>query len=101
MEVIIKHKDDDVVAVLSGDFDLYAVKEFSATMNELFKNEIRHLYVDMQNVHYLDSSGVGAIIRILQTAKSRNFQAIFSGIAGTPKKVLELANILPLMQLQS
>jgi anti-sigma B factor antagonist len=53
---------------------------------------------DLSGVDYLDSTGVGAIIRILQEAKKRGCELRFSGIEGSPRKVLKMSNILALMR---
>ena len=55
------------------------------------------LQFDLSGVAYLDSSGVGSIVRILQAARAVGAKIRFSGIRGTPRRVLELANILPLL----
>lgn len=49
-------------------------------------------------VGYLDSTGVGAIIRILQEAKKRGCELRFVGVEGSPRKVLRMSNILLLMR---
>jgi anti-sigma B factor antagonist len=56
------------------------------------------LRLDFSGVVYLDSTGVGAIIRILQEAKKRGCELRFAGISGSPRKVLRMSNILALMR---
>jgi anti-anti-sigma factor len=55
------------------------------------------LHFDLSGVAYLDSSGVGAIVKIVQAARRIGSKLRFSGISGTPRRVLDLANILPLL----
>jgi anti-anti-sigma factor len=53
--------------------------------------------LDLNEVNYLDSSGVGAIIKIIRLAKEKQITLTFRGIKGTPRKVLDMSNILSLI----
>ncbi|HON89359.1 MAG TPA: STAS domain-containing protein [Spirochaetia bacterium] len=83
---------------IHGDLDLYAGIKASDAMLHAISNASCQVHVDLQNVSYLDSTGVGAIIKALQFAKIKNIVLSFSGIQGTPRKVLAMANILPLLR---
>jgi anti-sigma B factor antagonist len=82
---------------LKGDCDLYAAPSFSKAMRDRIAGGAKRLRFDLSGVDYLDSTGVGALIRILQEARRSGTELKFSGIKGSPRKVLRMANILPLM----
>lgn len=82
---------------LSGDCDLYAAPGFAKAMLEAIVGGTRLLRLDFSGVNYLDSSGVGAIIRILQEARRAGCELRFRGVGGSPRKVLRMSNILGLM----
>uniref|UniRef100_A0A7C3EG40 Anti-sigma factor antagonist n=1 Tax=Gracilinema caldarium TaxID=215591 RepID=A0A7C3EG40_9SPIR len=82
---------------ISGDLDLYSAQELLKKTLEILQQRITHFHIDCSRVHYLDSSGVGTIIKTLQEAKARGIKMTFSGIQGTPRKVLSMANILPIL----
>jgi len=82
---------------ISGDLDLYSAPELLKKTMEILQQRITHFHVDCSRVQYLDSSGVGTIIKTLQTARARGIKMTFSGIQGTPRKVLSMANILPIL----
>ena len=81
-----------------GDCDLYAAPRFAADMLGRIGAGARRLSLDLSGVEYLDSTGVGAIIRILQEARKTGTWLGFSGIAGSPRKVLRMTNILALLR---
>jgi anti-sigma B factor antagonist len=83
---------------LKGDCDLYSAPAFAKAMLSRLAEGCGNLRFDFSGVDYLDSTGVGAIIRILQEAKRRGRELRFSGIAGSPRKVLKMSNILALMR---
>jgi len=82
---------------LEGDCDLYSVPAaYRALEGELRDGGALHL--DFGAVSYLDSCGVGMIIRLLQAARIMRTEVTFSGLAGSPRKVLAMSNILPILK---
>ncbi|MDR2701702.1 MAG: STAS domain-containing protein [Spirochaetaceae bacterium] len=86
-----------LLAKVTGDCDLYSSRELYAGVTGKMKDGFNRAVLDLSGVAYLDSSGVGAIIRIIKLAKENQITLRFRGIAGTPRKVLEMSNILSLI----
>ena len=82
---------------VSGDCDLYSFRDFFNRIAVKITNGCSKAILDFTGVSYLDSSGVGAIIRIIRLAKEKQIVLKWRGIRGTPRKVLEMSNILPLI----
>lgn len=82
---------------LQGDLDLYGAPGFFRVAKALLDESTQGMHLDFSGVGYLDSSGVGVIIRLLQSARAGRMRLTFSGIRGTPRKVLSMSNILPLL----
>ncbi|AEJ18640.1 STAS domain-containing protein [Gracilinema caldarium] len=82
---------------ISGDLDLYSAPELLSKTLQILQQPLNRFHIDFSRVSYLDSSGVGTIIKTLQAAKAKGITMTFSGIQGTPRKVLSMANILPIL----
>lgn len=82
---------------IRGECDLYEAPKFARAMLERIETGEGRFQFDFSSVSYLDSSGVGAIVKIIQAARRVGAKVRFSGIRGTPRRVLDLANILPLL----
>ena len=82
---------------ISGDCDMYSAQEFFMGVTEKINAGFASIYLDFSGVIYLDSSGVGAIIKILRQSKEKRVKLNFRGISGTPRKVLRMSNILTLL----
>jgi anti-sigma B factor antagonist len=91
-------QDGFEVVALEGDCDLYSAPAFAKAMLSRIAEAPRRIRFDLSLVEYLDSTGVGAIIRILQEARRRGCELRFAGLGGSPRKVLKMSNILALMQ---
>ena len=82
---------------ITGDCDLYSVRDFYSGIEKILLTGCEKAILDMNGVAYLDSSGVGAIIRIIRLTKEKQIILRFRGIQKTPRKVLEMSNILSLI----
>jgi len=82
---------------IAGDCDMYNAQEFLFGVTKKINSGYNSIHLDFSGVIYLDSSGVGAIIKILRQSKERRVNLKFHGITGTPRKVLKMSNILTLI----
>ena len=92
------HRSDQIVVVPHGDLDLYASVAFCKSVLDKLESGATRMVLDLGEVRYLDSSGVGALIRLLQKARSLGGEVRVARLAGTPKKVLEMSNIISLLK---
>lgn len=92
------HQPNQIVVIPQGDLDLYASVAFCKAVLEKLEGGAIRMVLDLGEVRYLDSSGVGALIRLLQKARSLGGEIRVSRLTGTPKKVLEMSNIIALLK---
>jgi anti-anti-sigma factor len=85
-------------AKVSGDCDLYNAQHLFRDVTEKMNGGYGAVCVDFSGVPYLDSSGIWAVIRIVQYSKAKSIDLKFRGIAGTVRKVMHLSNILSIIQ---
>jgi anti-anti-sigma factor len=83
--------------IVDGELDLYSAPAFAKEMLALIEAGEKAMEFDAGTLTYLDSTGVGAIIRIVKSAKGRGMGLRWTGIGGMPRRVLALTNILPLL----
>ncbi len=91
-------KADETLVTLKGDFDLYAAPDCGRLLLAKIQAGTPHLVLDFSQVTYLDSSGVGVIIRLLQAARTRQGSVSTLRLQGSPRKVLQMSNILSLLK---
>ena len=92
-------KEKDFVILLQGDLDLYATTEVNKALKNLLETGAKRILLDATELVYLDSSGVGVIIRLLQNAAGLSVPVGVVGLGGTPRKVLQLCNVISLLKL--
>lgn len=89
------------LVTLEGECDLYAAPAFARTILDGIAVGWRAIRLDCHGLSYLDSTGVGALIRILQALARAGGTMSCIGLRGAPRKVLEMSNILPLLREES
>ena len=82
---------------ITGDCDMYSAQEFFIGVTEKMNTSFAFVSLDFSEVIYLDSSGVGAIIKIIKHSKDKKITLKFRGLTGMPRRVLRMSNILTLI----
>ena len=60
----------------------------------MIEKNIKIFIINLEQVDYIDSSGIGALIYISSTIKKMNLKLAISNIHGSVKKVIELTKLM-------
>lgn len=60
----IDKKDDYLILNLAGDLDVYSEEEFRDFIEDELKNKNLDLVIDIKDLDYLDSTGLGMFMKI-------------------------------------
>lgn len=64
LSVNISDIDDKWCVYLQGEVDIYTVDKFKSALEEKMEVAQKDLIIDMSNLEYIDSTGLGALINI-------------------------------------
>lgn len=100
MEMRLREKDGGgfETVILRGDCDMYSAPKMRNALLARIRGGARKLRLDLSEVAYLDSTGVGSIIQILQAMKAVSGEVVFRGVSGAPRRVLEMSQVLRIMR---
>ncbi len=87
-----KSKDVYIVNV-TGEMDLYNSYKLKDLIIKMLEKKVNKFIINLNDVEYIDSSGVGALIFIRSTLKKNNLKLYISNIRGSVKKVIELTKL--------
>ena len=92
-------KNNTAIFNLQFDFDLYNAKEFKEyAIKTITENQFNKVIINFAGVNYFDSSGIGAIVHILQKTTGQvklRLCCLQEGVM----KVLKLTNLERLFQI--
>lgn len=93
MQVEIKEKGEISIVEITGEIDLYNAPEIKETIQKLSDMHKFKVVVDMKDVSYIDSSGIGAMISSLTGLKRHRGGLKLANLTGPVKKVFELTKL--------
>jgi anti-sigma B factor antagonist len=88
--------DNTSVAAVSGEIDVYTAPALREKLAELVDSGATHVVVDMSQVAFCDSTGLGALVAALNYARERN---VTLSLAAAQERVLKVLRITGLDQL--
>ena len=78
---------------LNGRFDFHSHRDFRAAYEKaLDATDVREIEVNFTAVDYLDSSALGMLLLLREKAEAMGKKVVLSGLQGTVKQVLDIAN---------
>lgn len=78
---------------LSGRFDFHSHREFRVAYEKALEEAaVNEIEIDFSAVDYLDSSALGMLLLLREKAEAIGKSVVLSGLKGTVKQVLDIAN---------
>ena len=69
LNVRIEEKENVVIAKLEGSLDISTLSIFEEKIEDFAKQDYKHIILDFSETNYLDSSGLGSIVKLYQILK--------------------------------
>lgn len=87
---------------LQGRFDFHSHRDFRSAYEKMFENgSLRELEINFGQVDYLDSSALGMLLLLKEKSESSGRNVVLSGLQGTVKQVLDIANFGKLFNIRT
>lgn len=93
MEISRRNNGDIQILSVSGEVDLYNVSELKRALFELTEGNFTNVVVDMKNVNYMDSSGIGALVAGQKKMKAHQGSFALMNINDDILNILKLATL--------
>lgn len=93
MELKIRKNGETYIIDVDGEMDLYNSYKLKELVIKMIEKNVKKFIINLEQVEYIDSSGIGALIYICSTMKKFNLHLSISNIHGSVKKVIELTKL--------
>lgn len=103
MNLDIQTKEEQArnVVLLSGEVDVYTAAKLKETLTPLAEQEDKELVVDLSNINYIDSTGLGIFIGALKTTEKSNSTLKLTGLNERVRKLFEITGLNEVIDIQS
>ena len=78
----------------NGEMELYNSYKLKYLVMKMLEKNVKNFIINLEQVDYIDSSGIGALIYICSTMKKMNLKFAISNVHGSVKKVIELTKLM-------
>ena len=98
MQVKIIRRKNGLVVRLNGELDHHTATIFREVIDqELSKDFVPNLVVNFENLTFMDSSGIGAILGRYRQIKAKGGKMVFCGLSKHIKKIMQLGGLLTII----
>ncbi len=100
MDIEINESNDAVNIIVTGDIEMMSIKDFKTKLLNVGENVDKDIDIDLSNVDYIDSSGVGVLISLLKRQKTKGKTLNISKVSPKVLNVLKLSSLSDVFNLQ-
>jgi anti-sigma B factor antagonist len=93
MDIQIRDRGDHRIISVNGEVDLYNVSELKKALFSAIDGSCISIVVDMKDVNYMDSSGIGALVAGQKKMKAHNGKFALMNIHEDVLNILKLATL--------
>ena len=93
MDIQINDEKDVVKIIVNGDIEMMTIKNFKEKLFEIGHNVDKNIEIDLANVDYIDSSGVGVLISLLKLQKKKGKELNIKKVSSKVLNVLKLSSL--------
>jgi anti-sigma B factor antagonist len=94
MELRIRKNQEIYIIDIQGELDLYNSYKLKELLGKMLEKKIERFIINLEEVEYIDSSGIGALIYVSSTLKKLNHKLAITNIRGAVKRVIEMTKLM-------
>ncbi|MDH5719375.1 MAG: STAS domain-containing protein [Spirochaetia bacterium] len=93
MEIKIQNKEKYIIIQIFGNLDIYTAVDLKSHFDKINIAKDAPLVLELSNLSYMDSSGIGALIKLANQVKEANGILYLTGIKPIIQKVFKIAGL--------
>jgi len=93
LDLRVQQQDDRAVVHVSGEIDLATCPQLRDVLAELVDRGIYHLVVDLEQVSFLDSSGIGVLMGVYRRIREHGGSLRLTAPSAQVRRVLDLTRV--------
>ncbi len=93
MELFVEKSEDILKVKISGTVESSGMKELVDLVNGVCDNPESDIEIDMEEVDYIDSSGIGQFLKMSKVLREKGFSFYIVGASERVKSLLSLCSL--------
>ncbi|MDM8102649.1 STAS domain-containing protein [Oceanobacillus oncorhynchi] len=103
MNLSVNVQEDSNVKVLevSGEIDAYTAPELKETLMPLMRESGNEIEVDLENVQYMDSTGLGVFVSALKASKESGSHYTLKNVQNRVFRIFEITGLSEIIEIKA
>ncbi|WP_080875342.1 STAS domain-containing protein [Oceanobacillus timonensis] len=103
MNLSVNVQEENQVKVLevSGEIDAYTAPELKKSLMPLIQESGNEIEVDLENVAYMDSTGLGVFVSALKASKESGSHFTLKNVQGRVYRIFEITGLNGVMDIKA
>lgn len=76
-----------------GEIDMFTSESLKTRLVEIIEENSKNILIDCENLEFIDSTGLGALIHVLKVAQERDIEITIKNAKPNIKKLFFLTNL--------
>ena len=98
MKITTEVKDKGLMIFLDGEMDASTSILVDLEINKFYHLDLRNLWIDCRQLHYISSAGVGVFISHLQKLQDKQKSLVLVGLKPKIRSVFTVLGLAPLLR---
>ncbi|NEU31459.1 STAS domain-containing protein [bacterium LRH843] len=86
-------ENNEMVVYLAGEIDVYSAPQLRETLVPLSKQKGKHVIVDLSDIQYIDSTGLGIFIGALKAAHANKGELKLRGMSERVQRLFSITGL--------
>ncbi|MEQ6376712.1 STAS domain-containing protein [Bacillaceae bacterium S4-13-56] len=101
LSVTVENKDQEMVLVLAGEIDAYTAPQLKEKLLPLTQEEGAVVKIDLTDIQYMDSTGLGVFISALKSTKEHNSSMKLVNLQERVYRLFKITGLIEIMDIDS
>ncbi len=84
---------DKVIISINGEIDAYHSAEVKKYLKDSLLENAKKIVIDMSNVNYIDSAGLGSLVAVFKDARLAEKELILASLKQTVMRIFEMTRL--------
>lgn len=100
LQIETEARETEAIVHLSGEIDAYTASQLREKLIPLTEKENQHIIIDLKNVNYMDSTGLGVFIGALKSCKKNQSTMVLTGATDRVKRLFTITGLDEVMKIE-
>lgn len=96
-----ENKEGKCTVFVGGELDLESAAQMRAVMSPLIELSDRELALNLRELRYVDSTGIGILVSVLKARHAKNAPFVVEAVPPNIRKLFDMTGITPFLLKQA